>query len=110
MGYVVNDVELETDDEGFLLEPNYGEEIVKVIAAAENIALTDDHWTVIQYMRDKYKEDGHTPNFRAMTKDFEQDHPGKNWKKLLYVLFPMQPNRQSARVAGLPKPFGKAGY
>lgn len=110
MGYMIDGVELDTDDEGFLLEANFSDEICRVIAKAEGIELSDDHWAVIQYMRDKYKEDGHTPNFRAMTKDFDESHPGKDWKKYLYELFPMQPNRQSARVAGLTKPFGKGGY
>jgi sulfur relay (sulfurtransferase) DsrC/TusE family protein len=45
-----------------------------------------------------------------MCKDFDADHPGTDWKKRLYELFPMQPNRQSAKVAGLPRPFGKGGY
>ena len=110
MGYVVDGVELETDDDGFVLEPNYGEEVVKVIAEAEGLKLTDEHWTVINYMRNQYKEEGQTPNFRAMCKDFDAEHPGTDWKKRLYELFPMQPNRQSAKVAGLPKPFGKGGY
>jgi len=110
MGYIVNGVELETDEEGFLLEPDYSEDVVKVIAESEKITLTDDHWTVVNYMREKYKEDGQTPNFRNMCKDFDESHPGQDWKKYLYTLFPMQPNRQSAKVAGLPKPFGKGGY
>src|SRR5574341_741170 len=104
MGYMLNGVELETDDEGFLTEANFSDEIVGVIAEAEGIKLTDDHWLVINYLREKCREDGHTPNFRAMTKDFDDEHPGKDWKKYLYELFPMQPSRQAARVAGLTKP------
>lgn len=110
MGYVVNGTELEVDEDGFLLEPDYSDEVVEVIAEAEGLKLTDEHWTVVNYMRTKYKEDGQTPNFRNMCKDFDADHPGTDWKKHLYTLFPMQPNRQSAKVAGLPKPFGKGGY
>ena len=34
MGYNINGVELETDAEGYLLEPDYSEEAVQVIAAA----------------------------------------------------------------------------
>lgn len=110
MSYVVNGEELETGEEDFLLEANFSDDVPPVIAAAEKITLTDDHWTVIHFMRDKYKEDGHTPNFRNMCKDFDAEHPGTDWKKHLYTLFPMQPNRQAAKIAGLPKPFGKGGY
>jgi TusE/DsrC/DsvC family sulfur relay protein len=81
-----------------------------VIAAAEKITLTDEHWTVINFMREKYKEDGSTPNFRNMLAEMDELHPGTDWKKKLYELFPNQPARQSARVAGLTKPYGKGGY
>jgi tRNA 2-thiouridine synthesizing protein E len=109
MAYVVDGVELETDDDGFVLEPNYSEEVVKVIAEAEGIALTEDHWTIVNYMREQYREHGHTPNYRNMLKDMEDVLPGKD-SKALYDLFPTGPAKQGAKVAGLPKPFGKGGY
>ncbi|MGB0126746.1 MAG: TusE/DsrC/DsvC family sulfur relay protein [Rhodocyclaceae bacterium] len=109
MGYVVGGTEVETDDEGYLLEPDYGDEVVEVIAAAEGIALTDDHWKVVNYLRDQYREHGHTPNFRSMLKDMEDVLPGAD-SKALYDLFPVGPAKQGAKVAGLPKPFGKGGY
>ncbi|HWS13543.1 MAG TPA: TusE/DsrC/DsvC family sulfur relay protein [Rhodocyclaceae bacterium] len=109
MAYVVDGVELETDDDGFVLEPNYSEEVVKVIAEAEGIALTDDHWAIVNYMRDQYREHGHTPNYRNMLKDMEEVLPGRD-SKALYDLFPIGPAKQGAKVAGLPKPFGKGGY
>ena len=110
MGYVLNGEELDVDDENFLTEANYSEEIVPIIAEAEDIKLTDAHWTVIGFMRERYQEDGHTPNFRNMVAGLDEEHPGTDWKKTLYELFPKQPNRQAAKVAGLPKPFGKGGY
>lgn len=110
MSYNIDGVECETDEEGFLLEANFGEEAVKVIAAAEGIALTDDHWMVINFMRDSYREEDHAPNFRTMLKELDALHPGTDWKQKLYDLFPEQPARQAARIAGLTKPFGKGGY
>ena len=109
MSYVVAGVELETDPEGYLVAPNYDDETVRVIAQAENIELSDDHWKVVQYLRDQYKEHGQTPNFRNMLKDMAALIPGCD-SKALYDLFPLGPAKQGARVAGLPKPFGKAGY
>ncbi len=110
MGYLINGVEVDADDEGFLLESDFSEAAVRAIAQAEGIELTDDHWTVIAYLRERFQEDGHTPNFRAMVKDFDESHPGTDWKSRLYELFPNQPARQGPRVAGLVKPFGKGGY
>ncbi|RVT52387.1 TusE/DsrC/DsvC family sulfur relay protein [Rubrivivax albus] len=110
MPYTVNGEELETDDEGFLLEADFSDDVVPVIAVAEQIELTDAHWQVIRFMRERYKEDGQTPNFRNMVALLQDEDDSVDWKKRLYELFPMQPNRQSAKVAGLPKPFGKGGY
>jgi tRNA 2-thiouridine synthesizing protein E len=109
MSYVVDGVELETDDQGYLVEPNYSEEVVKLIAEAEGMKLTDAHWEVINYMRNEYKENGHTPNFRNMLKGFSEVRPGTD-SKYLYDLFPLGPAKQAPKVAGLPQPLGKGGY
>lgn len=109
MAYVVNGVELETDGEGFLLEPDFGDEVVVVIAEAEGISLSDDHWEVLRYMREQYREHGHTPNFRNMLKGYAEVREGVD-SKFLYDLFPMGPAKQAAKVAGLPQPLGKGGY
>lgn len=110
MGYVIAGVDKEVDDDGFLLEPDFSDEAVDVIAAAEGIELTDDHRKIIDYMRDKYREDGHSPNFRHMLKEVgDSVLPGVD-SKGLYDLFPTGPAKQAAKIAGLPKPYGKAGY
>ena len=75
MGYTVAGKEVETDDDGYLLEPDYGDEIVNIIAAAEGIELTPKHWEVVKYMRDQYREHGHTPNFRNMLKGINEFWP-----------------------------------
>ena len=109
MSYSVNGVELDCDDQGFLREPDYGDEVVEVIAAAEGITLTPAHWEVINFQRDQYREHGHTPNFRNMLKGFAEIRPGVD-SKYLYDLFPMGPAKQATKVAGLPQPLGKGGY
>ncbi|UCH18270.1 MAG: TusE/DsrC/DsvC family sulfur relay protein [Burkholderiales bacterium] len=109
MTYVVNGVELETDKDGYLLEPDFSEEVVRVIAQAEGITLIDDHWKVVNFLREQYREHGHTPNFRNMLKGVAEVIPGCD-SKALYDLFPMGPAKQGAKVAGLPQPYGKGGY
>jgi tRNA 2-thiouridine synthesizing protein E len=109
MAYIVDGRELETDEQGYLLEPDYGDAVVHVIAAAEGIELTEDHWKVIRYLRDEYREHGHTPNFRNMLKGLEEVLPGCD-SKALFALFPVGPAKQGAKVAGLPQPLGKGGY
>lgn len=109
MSYVVAGVELETDADGYLLEAEYSEEVVKVIAAAEGIELTPRHWEVINYLREEYREHGHTPNFRNMIKGVSNFWPEAD-SKSLYDLFPIGPAKQGCKVAGLPQPLGKGGY
>lgn len=110
MGYVIDGVEKETDAEGYLIEPDFGDEVVRVIAAAEGIELIDDHWKVIAFMRDKYREDGHTPNFRNMLKEVSESVLPGCVSKDLYDLFPTGPAKQACKVGGLPQPLGKGGY
>jgi tRNA 2-thiouridine synthesizing protein E len=109
MGYNINGVEHETDDQGFLLEPVFDEEAVRVIARAENIELTDAHWEVVNYLRDEYRDNGHTPSFRNMLKGMAEIRPEVD-SKYLYDLFPIGPAKQGPKVAGLPQPLGKGGY
>lgn len=109
MTYEVNGESVECDAEGYLLEANYSDEVASAIAAAEGITLGDDHWAVINYLRDQYREHGQTPNYRNMLKDLADLLPHHD-SKTLYDLFPGGPAKQGVRVAGLPRPFGKGGY
>ena len=109
MGYSVDGKELEIDEQGFLLEADFSDGVVRVIAAAENIELTDAHWKVVAFLRDEYRLHGHTPNFRNMLKGLAEVLPGCD-SKTLYDLFPIGPAKQGAKVAGLPQPLGKGGY
>lgn len=109
MAYLINGTECETDEQGYLREPNFDDEAARVIAVAEGIELTDAHWEVIAYLRDQYREHGHTPNFRNMLKGIAEIRPEAD-SKYLYDLFPVGPAKQGAKVAGLPQPLGKGGY
>jgi tRNA 2-thiouridine synthesizing protein E len=109
VSYVIAGMDKETDADGYLKEPDFGDEAVRVIASSEGIELTEAHWKVVAYLRDKYREDGHTPNFRNMVKELQEVLPGCD-SKALYDLFPLGPAKQGAKVAGLPQPYGKGGY
>lgn len=112
MGYVVDGVELETDGDGYLLEADYRDEVATVIAEAEGLALTEQHWKVIQYLREKFKEEGHTPNMRNLVKGLkeEADMPEAD-SNLMFDLFPSGgAAKQGCKIGGLPQPKGKGGY
>ncbi len=112
MGYVINGVEKETDDDGYLLEADLSDEAVTAIAAAQGLELTDDHLAVVNYLRERYKEDGHTPNLRNLMKGLEEESVLADVSSArLFELFPDGgAAKQGVKVAGLTKPFGKGGY
>ena len=94
--------EVDLDDEGFFTQPEqWNESVAAELAAAEGIdELTDQHWTVIRFMRDQYFEKGTGPTVRILGKT-----SGVSVKEL-YQLFPKGPAKVAAKVAGIPKPRG----
>jgi dissimilatory sulfite reductase related protein len=93
---------LETDAEGFLLHPDqWNETVAREIAVASGInELTDRHWAVIRFMRDRFLQTGSAPSIRTLGK--ESGVPVKE----LYQLFPKGPAKLAARIGGIPKPHG----
>jgi len=96
------DREVELNDEGFFVDASqWSEEMVSALAVAEGIdELTDEHWTVIRFMRKEFEEKGTGPTVRALGKT-----SGVTVKQL-YKLFPKGPAKVAARIAGIPKPRG----
>lgn len=95
------DREIEIDAEGFFQKPEqWTEELGKVVAGELGIALTDRHWQVIRFMRERYLATGTAPSIRALGK--ESGVPIKE----LYQLFPKGPAKLAARIGGIPKPHG----
>ena len=103
MGTVVlGGKEMETDEDGFITEPDlWDQEVAKDLAKTEGVEeLTDDHWKVVNYLRDYYQEYSVAPMIRKLTKK-----TGFKLKEI-YELFPSGPAKGACKVAGLPKPTG----
>ena len=94
--------EVEVDEEGFFEDPaQWTEEMAGEIAVNEGIEeLTDRHWLVVRYMRDRYLERGTAPSIRSLGK-----LSGVPIKEL-YSLFPKGPAKKAAKIGGIPKPRG----
>jgi TusE/DsrC/DsvC family sulfur relay protein len=95
-------VTVERDAEGFLVDPaqwtpEIGAEIAKESGIPE---LTDRHWTVVKFMRERYLTTGTAPSIRSLGK--ESGVPIKE----LYQLFPKGPAKLAAKIGGIPKPRG----
>jgi len=99
---LVAEAAVETDAEGFLTRPEqWSEELGERIAAENGIPeLTDRHWLVVRFMRDRYLATGNAPSIRSLGK--ESGVPIKE----LYQLFPKGPAKLAAKIGGIPKPRG----
>jgi len=100
--------DIETDAEGFLFSlDDWSEDVAKVLAQQDQLELGDQHWQVINWIRDYYAENATAPNLRIITKTIGNDL-GDEFadKKFLFDLFPYGPAKQAARYAGMPKPTG----
>ena len=104
----VNGKCLEVDEEGYLAKlSDWEPEVAKVMAAAENLELGRDHWEIIHFLREYYKEYQIAPPVRVLTKAIgKRLGSEKGNSRYLYELFPSGPGKQACRYAGLPKPTG----
>jgi len=99
---LIADAPVDLDAEGFLVDPEqWNDAIAEAIARENGISeLTDRHWLVVRFMRERYLETGTAPSIRSLGK--ESGVPVKE----LYQLFPKGPAKVAARIAGIPKPRG----
>ena len=97
---------VETDDSGFLLDPeDWNEELAIEIAAEENIELNEEHWNIIHAIRDLYTLSGIVPELRTILKSLKQTiGPEKATRKYIYTLFPYGYGQQACRIAGMRLP------
>ena len=93
--------QIHVNEEGFLTDPTeWDETLASVLAAQIGIALTDDHWTAIRFLRKDFDEQGATATLRRVSTR------GGIPVKQLFALFPQKPAKKMAYIAGLPKPQG----
>ena len=98
----IADAPVDVDAEGFMTDPaQWNEGIAEAIAHGNGIAeLTDRHWLVVRFMRERYLSTGSAPSIRTLGK--ESGVPVKE----LYALFPKGPAKLAAKIGGIPKPTG----
>ncbi|QKT04040.1 TusE/DsrC/DsvC family sulfur relay protein [Ectothiorhodospiraceae bacterium 2226] len=108
MAIEVNGRTLETDEEGYLANlSDWDAEIAAEMAKQDGCDLSDNHWEVINFLREYYDEYQIAPAVRVLTKAIGKKlGPDKGNSKYLYELFPYGPAKQACKYAGLPKPTG----
>jgi tRNA 2-thiouridine synthesizing protein E len=104
----VEDQVLETDSEGYLVNIDaWSPSVAECMAAMDGCELTDNHWQVIDFLREYYAEYAFAPAIRILTRAIAKKlGSDKGNTRYLYKLFPEGPAKQACRYAGLPKPTG----
>ncbi|HUW97580.1 MAG TPA: TusE/DsrC/DsvC family sulfur relay protein [Acidiferrobacter sp.] len=108
MAYEVDGTSVTADEEGYIVNlAEWTEPLASVIAKSEGLELTQNHWEVINFLREYYNEFQIAPAVRVLTKAIGKKlGPDKGTNKYLYDLFPYGPAKQACKIAGLPKPTG----
>lgn len=94
------------DPEGYLVEQSaWSKPVAEMLAADEGLVLTDEHWELIDVVRDFYQRYAMTPAMRPLVKATKKAlGEEKGTSIYLMTLFPGSPPKRIARLAGLPKP------
>ncbi len=106
MAIQINGQVLETDNEGFLLDPaDWDYEVAQALASSIHVEMSDEHWTVVNFIR-RYFDDRQTvPEARHALKELRETlGKEKATRKFLYSLFPYGYGQQACKIAGMRKP------
>jgi tRNA 2-thiouridine synthesizing protein E len=89
---------ISVNEEGYLTDfSQWTKEIGEEIAKEQDIAMTDRHWEVINYIHDKFQKE-EPLSIRGIKKS------GVINIKEFYKLFPGGPLKKATMIAGIPKP------
>lgn len=75
-------------------------------AADEGVEMTDQHWAVVDFLRDYYCKHGDEPAGHEVAEALDEAFADQGGKAALQKLFPEGPVAQGSRIAGLPVPTG----
>jgi len=108
MSIEVNGKSIETDEEGYILNlSDWDEDIANELAKEEGIDMSENHWEVVNFLREYYEEYQVAPAVRVLTKAVKKKLGAEKGNSgYLYELFPYGPAKQACKIAGLPKPTG----
>ncbi len=103
--YISKDWNVKRDPEGRLAElQSWSEEHARELAAEQGVDLTEEHWDVLYFLRDRYIEEGQAKSGRKVVEALEKRYANRGGKRYLYTLFPHGPVTQGSIIAGLPLP------
>lgn len=76
----------------------------EVAAQAEGIVMTEDHWKVVEFLRDYYLQHGGTTTGQDVAEALDAAFESSGGSAYLHRLFPKGPVAQGCRIGGVPMP------
>jgi len=95
------------NNEGFLEDAwAWTPEVAEVIAAEDAIGLSENHWEIIEFLREFYKQHEVSPPSNRLFVKAVKEAFGEEKGNSIYLmqLFPGTPAKTACRIAGLPRP------
>ncbi len=91
-------ITVDVNEEGYFTNPSqWTKEIAVEIAKEEGIELTDKHYAIIEFLRNRHNN-GEALSIRSINRSGVIDI------KTFYQLFPGAPLKKATKIAGIPKP------
>lgn len=98
MDKLIAGVNVDVNEEGYMTDASqWTKEIAAGIAAEEGVELTDKHFELIEFLRNKVAN-GETLTIRGIGKS------GVVNAKEFYAMFPGAPLKKATKISGVPKP------
>ncbi len=95
---IIAGITVDVNEEGYFTNPaQWTRELAKEVAKEEGIQLTDTHYAVLEFLRERFAK-GENLTIRSVGNSGIIDIKG------FYGLFPGAPMKKAAKVAGIPKP------
>ncbi|MDX1597222.1 MAG: TusE/DsrC/DsvC family sulfur relay protein [Marinobacter sp.] len=95
------------NNEGFLENASaWTKDVAREIAAEDAMDLSENHWEIIMFLRDFYKEHEMSPPSNRLFVKAVKEALGEEKGNSIYLmqLFPGTPAKTACRIAGLPRP------
>ncbi|MCW4151897.1 TusE/DsrC/DsvC family sulfur relay protein [Halomonas sp. 18H] len=101
-----NGQSIPVDPEGYLVDrTHWSLDVARILAKEASIQLDEEHWAVIEVVRDFYRQYEMAPAMRPLVKAVGKQLGAEKGRSIhLMRLFPGSPAKVVARIAGLPKP------
>ena len=103
---VVAGLSIRLNEHGYLVDRScWTQEIAVALAKKENIELTEEHWLILNFLRNFYQEHEVIPPLRIFIKNLKAVYGAELGNSLkLHQLFPQSPLKYACLIAGIPKP------